>query len=71
MFSALKKLTNRNATDGNAGAAAGGVQSMAASLQRRFARGVQYNSKLFPYLALRKEFLFGCQCLNANYAIIY
>lgn len=51
MFSALRKLTSRNSGDGVtptacAAVPGGGVQTMAASLQRRFARGVQYNSKL-------------------------
>ena len=53
MFSALRKLTNRN-SNGEQGSAqsgshapntGGGVQTMAVSLQRKFARGVQYNSK--------------------------
>lgn len=50
MFSALRKLTTRSSGDGSNGgssvSATGGVQTMAASMQRRFARGVQYNSEL-------------------------
>ena len=46
MFSALRKLTGR--ADGPlTPTSPPGMQAMAASLQRRFARGVQYNSKCF------------------------
>ncbi|XP_071516967.1 rab-like protein 6 [Panulirus ornatus] len=45
MFSALRKLTGR--ADGSLNPTSPpGMQAMAASLQRRFARGVQYNMKL-------------------------
>ena len=45
MFSAFRKLTGR-AAEGSANTTSPpGMQTMAASLQRRFARGVQYNSK--------------------------
>jgi len=46
MFSALKRLTGRN--EGAAGStppSRHGLQSMSHNLQRKFARGVQYNSK--------------------------
>lgn len=44
MFSALKRLTGRG--DGNeTGSPRPGHQTMSANLQRKFAKGVQYNSK--------------------------
>lgn len=52
MFSALRKLTGRSDGSPNS-TSAPGMHAMAASLQRRFARGVQYNSKLkLPYVAV-------------------
>lgn len=54
MFSALRKLTGRGA-DGplTPTSPPGGVQAMAASLQRRFARGVQYNSMFYNIVCFR------------------
>jgi len=50
MFSAFKKLTNRNdggqPPGGPVSPGAGGVQSMGANLQRKFARGCNYNMKI-------------------------
>lgn len=50
MFSALKKLTASGRQDvasvaGSNPGAGGGTMPMAESLQKKFARGVQYNSK--------------------------
>lgn len=49
MFSALRKLAGKGADSHENAAAPPGMHSMAPSLQRRFARGVQYNSE-FGYL---------------------
>lgn len=51
MFSALKKLVGSEGQlrDKNIPA---GLQSMNQSLQRRFAKGVQYNSKSSPHFTL-------------------
>lgn len=48
MFSAFKKLTNRNDGGQPPGPpiSPGGVQSMGANLQRKFARGCNYNMKI-------------------------
>ncbi|KAK3885232.1 hypothetical protein Pcinc_010533 [Petrolisthes cinctipes] len=46
MFSALRKLTGRGADGPGGQTNPPGMQAMAASLQRRFARGVQYNMKI-------------------------
>lgn len=45
MFSALRKLTGRGVEGSVNTTSPPGMQAMAASLQRRFARGVQYNSE--------------------------
>ncbi|XP_050296885.1 rab-like protein 6 [Anthonomus grandis grandis] len=48
MFSAIKRLTSKG--DGGSGSASGlkspNVQAMSSSLQRKFAKGVQYNMKI-------------------------
>jgi hypothetical protein len=43
MFSAIKRLTGK--TEGGNNVTRPGHQSMSHSLQRKFAKGVQYNSK--------------------------
>ena len=45
MFSALRKLTGRSPDAATNPTSPPGMQTMAAALQRRFARGVQYNSE--------------------------
>ncbi|KAK7082659.1 Rab-like protein 6, partial [Halocaridina rubra] len=58
MFSALRKLTGR--ADGPVTSTSPpGMQAMAASLQRRFARGVQYNMKI----VIRGDRNVGKSCL--------
>ena len=47
MFSALKKLTHRSPDVGtNISPSAAGVNTMNVALQKKFARGVNYNLKL-------------------------
>lgn len=51
MFSALRKLTagnSRNETNGKT--PTGGQQTMHASLQKKFAKGVHYNSRTEMFL---------------------
>lgn len=56
MFTALKKLVGSNEAKG---IPPPGVQAMGQSLQRKFAKGVQYNSKfLRDTLSLSKLFCF-------------
>jgi hypothetical protein len=45
MFSAIKRLAGK--AEGGNNAARPGHQSMSHSLQRKFAKGVQYNSKYY------------------------
>lgn len=55
MFAALKRITGKGETPTLGGLPATprpGLQSMAHNLQRKFARGVQYNSKSSPSLVL-------------------
>ena len=48
MFSALRKLTaGNNKNEINGKSPTGGHQAMHASLQKKFAKGVHYNSKFF------------------------
>lgn len=50
MFSALRKLTagtNKNEVNGRS--PTGGHQTMHASLQKKFAKGVHYNSKSYGF----------------------
>lgn len=58
MFSALRKLAGRS-PDGPVTPTSSGMQAMAASLQRRFARGIQYNMKL----VIRGDRNVGKSCL--------
>ena len=45
MFSALRKLASNNKNEpGEKVQTAGGLQTMSASLQKKFAKGVHYNS---------------------------
>ncbi|XP_033122568.1 rab-like protein 6 [Anneissia japonica] len=46
MFSALKKIITNEPTDGKGKPPSGGFQAMGQNLQRRFAKGVQYNMKI-------------------------
>lgn len=51
MFSALKRLTTGGGTKVEAPAGTGaGVTPMASSLQKKFSRGVQYNSEIFLFI---------------------
>jgi len=51
MFSALKRLTTGGGTKVEAPLGAGaGVTPMASSLQKKFSRGVHYNSEIFLFL---------------------
>nr|XP_045613194.1 rab-like protein 6 isoform X1 [Procambarus clarkii]XP_045613195.1 rab-like protein 6 isoform X1 [Procambarus clarkii] len=59
MFSALRKLTGRGPDSPGNPTSPPGMQAMAASLQRRFARGVQYNMKL----VIRGDRNVGKSCL--------
>ena len=45
MFSALKKLAGKN--EPPPAAVPGSVQAMSSQLQRKFARGIQYNSEFY------------------------
>ncbi len=49
MFTALKKLVGSEAGQLRDRNIPAGLQSMNQSLQRRFAKGVQYNSKSFMF----------------------
>jgi hypothetical protein len=49
MFSALKRLTTGGGTKVEAPGAGAGVTPMASSLQKKFSRGVQYNSEIFLF----------------------
>lgn len=59
MFSALRKLTGRGEGGPGSTTSPPGMQAMAASLQRRFARGVQYNMKI----VIRGDRNVGKSCL--------
>lgn len=48
MFSALKKLVGSEQAPGRDKNIPAGLQSMNQALQRRFAKGVQYNSECGP-----------------------
>lgn len=48
MFSALKKLVGSEPAPGREKNIPAGLQSMNQALQRRFAKGVQYNSECGP-----------------------
>lgn len=48
MFSALKKLVGSEQAPGRDKNIPAGLQSMNQALQRRFAKGVQYNSEYGP-----------------------
>jgi len=48
MFSALKKLVGSDQAPGREKHIPAGLQSMNQALQRRFAKGVQYNSESEP-----------------------
>ena len=66
MFSALKKLVGSEPGQLRDKNIPAGLQSMNQSLQRRFAKGVQYNSKTSrescrSVLALCKELTVHCQ----------
>lgn len=52
MFSALKKLVGSEGGQLRDKNIPAGLQSMNQSLQRRFAKGVQYNSKCLPFRLL-------------------
>jgi hypothetical protein len=50
MFSALKKLAAGNSkNEANGKTPTGGQQAMHASLQKKFAKGVHYNSKIVHF----------------------
>lgn len=53
MFSAFKRLTSKNEIQNGAQEATGSNTPMSGSLQKKFSRGVQYNSKfsLVPLLS--------------------
>ena len=52
MFSALRKLASNNKNESNDKTpTAGGLQTMPASLQKKFAKGVHYNSKSINYIS--------------------
>jgi hypothetical protein len=63
MFSALKKLAaGNNKNEANGKTPAGGQQAMHASLQKKFAKGVHYNSKIVNFcfcydLVLNSDYL--------------
>lgn len=59
MFTALKKLVGSEAVQLRDRNIPAGLQSMNQSLQRRFAKGVQYNSKSFTFnlILLEQSFL--------------
>jgi len=48
MFSALKRLATNTKNDVSNGKTNNGLQAMSSSLQKKFAKGVHYNS-LFNY----------------------
>ena len=51
MFSALKKLAaGNNKNEANGRTPTGGQQTMHASLQKKFAKGVHYNSRIMNFL---------------------
>ena len=65
MFSALRKLTGRGVEGSATTTSPPGMQAMAASLQRRFARGIQYNSKHETYTVFG-----GQQCIELRQQLI-
>ena len=66
MISALKKLAKKNEDAKSRAAMPSGVTSMGQSLQRKFGRGVQYNS---TYESLQQLHIYGYLKLLWNFCL--